>query len=129
MEKGRRVTQTIPPFIPPDWRKRNFAMSPHFKPTFAALVLIDYQVGTMQLIKNQTPDTALRNALISARTALAFDIPIVVTSSQEDRIRGPIAGALQRAMPAGCNVKRAGIVDACNGPHSKSPCRPSVVNS
>ena len=40
---------------------------PHFKPENSALILIDYQVGTMQLVKNQMPDTALRNAIKLAR--------------------------------------------------------------
>ena len=97
-------------------------MSPHFKSHSAALVFIDYQVGTMQLIKNQTPGTALRNALMLAKTALAFNMPIVVTSSQQDQIQGPIAGAIQRAIPAAykARVKRAGIVDAWNDPNFKN---------
>jgi len=62
-------------------------MSPHFKPETSALVLIDYQVGTMQLIKNLMPDEALRNAIMLAKAALALNMPIVLTSSQEDRIQ------------------------------------------
>lgn len=76
----------------------------------------------MQLIKNQTPDTALRNVVMLAKTALAFDMPIVVTSTQEHKIQGPIVGALQRAIPAAyeARVKRAGIVDAWNDPYFKN---------
>jgi hypothetical protein len=42
-------------------------MSPHFKPETSALILIDYQVGTMQLIKNLMPDEALRNVIMLAK--------------------------------------------------------------
>jgi hypothetical protein len=34
-------------------------ISPHFKPESCALVLIDHQVGTMQLVKNITSDEFL----------------------------------------------------------------------
>jgi nicotinamidase-related amidase len=97
-------------------------MSPHFKPETSALILIDYQVGTMQLIKNLMPDEALRNAIMLAKAALAFNMPIVITSSQEDHIQGPIASSLQRVLPAAyqARIKRAGIVDAWGDPHFKA---------
>ncbi len=96
-------------------------MSPHFKPHSSALVLIDYQVGTMQLIHNLAPDLALRNAILLAKAALAFNMPIVLTSSQEDRIQGPIADALQRVIPEAfaARIKRVGVVDAWSDPHFK----------
>ena len=96
-------------------------MSPHFKPETSALVLIDYQVGTMQLIKNQMPDISLRNAIALAKAALAFDMPIVLTSSQEDHLQGPIAESLQHVLPKHFaeRVKRVGVVNAWADPHSK----------
>ena len=96
-------------------------MSPHFKPESAALLLIDYQVGTMQLIRNQAPDLALRNAIMLAKAALSFDMPIVITSSQEDKIQGVIASSLQHVAPKAYaeRVKREGIVDAWGDPHFK----------
>jgi nicotinamidase-related amidase len=96
-------------------------MSPHFKPELSALVLIDYQVGTMQLIKNQTPDTSLRNAIALAKAALAFDMPVVLTSSQEDHLPSAIAGSLQRVIPKQfvARVKRAGGVNAWADPNFK----------
>ena len=74
-------------------------VSPHFKPTSSALLLIDYQVGTMQLIRNQMPETSLRNAIALAKAALAFNMPIVLTSSQEDHLQGPVAEFLQHVLP------------------------------
>jgi hypothetical protein len=49
-------------------------------------MLIDHQVGTLQLIKTTTPDTAIRNAVLLGRSAIAYDMPIVMTSGQEDSI-------------------------------------------
>lgn len=88
--------------------------SPHFKPEQSALLLIDHQVGTMQLIKNITADRAIRNAVTLATAALAFDMPIVMTSSQEDRIQGPLHPWLQRTAPDAFakRVQRHGVVNA-----------------
>lgn len=94
-------------------------MLPRFKPDSAALLLIDYQVGTLQLAKTNPSDVALRNAITLAKAPLAFDMPIVVTSSQEEKIQGRIDERLQRVIPDafGKRVKRAGIVDAWKDPN------------
>ncbi len=96
-------------------------MVPHFKPDSAALLLIDYQVGTMQLAKTTPADVSLRNAITLAKAALAFDMPIVLTSSQEDRIQGRIDERLQRVVPDAykARVKRQGVVDAWKDPAFK----------
>jgi len=93
--------------------------SPHFKPDTAALVLIDHQVGTIQLIKNITPDTSVRNAALLGQAALAYKMPIVMTSSQEDHVQGPLHPVLQEAMPKAyaARVKRVGIVNAWTDPN------------
>jgi nicotinamidase-related amidase len=93
--------------------------SPHFKPETSALVLIDHQVGTIQLIRNITSDASVRNAVILGRAALAFDMPIMMTSSQEDHIQGPVHPSLAHALPAAyaARVKRMGIVNAWDDPN------------
>lgn len=93
--------------------------SPHFTPDCAALVLIDHQVGTIQLIKNIMPETSIRNAALLGQAALAYKMPIVMTSSQEDHIQGPLHPMLQQAMPdaGAARVKRAGIVNAWTDPN------------
>lgn len=93
--------------------------SPHFKPEQCALLLIDHQVGTLQLIKNITADRAIRNAVTLTKAALAFDMPIVMTSSQEDRIQGPLHPSLQRTAPDAFakRVQRHGVVNAWDDPN------------
>lgn len=92
-----------------------------FKPETSALVLIDYQVGTLQICKTTPSDVALRNAVTLAKTALAFDMPVVLTASQEDQIQGPIAAALQHVLPEAysARVKRVGIVNCWDDPKFK----------
>jgi nicotinamidase-related amidase len=95
--------------------------APHFKPENCALVLIDHQVGTIQLIKNITSDDSVRNAVNLGKAALAFKMPIVMTTSQEDHIQGPTAQSLQNALPDAYakRVKRVGIVNAWDDPNFK----------
>ena len=93
-------------------------MSPHFKPETSALVLIDHQVGTMQLIKNIPSDVPLRNAVALAKAAKSFGMPILMTTSQEDHVQGPTADALQRVAPEAyaVRIKRTGVVNAWDDP-------------
>ena len=92
---------------------------PHFKPSSCALVLIDHQVGTTQLIKNITADQSIRNAVVLGKTALAFNMPIVMTSSMEDHIQGPLHPSIQRVLPEAhaARVQRNGIVNAWDDPN------------
>ena len=89
-----------------------------FKPETCALVLIDYQVGTLQLIKTISSDLALRNAVILAKAAKAYDMPVVLTTSQEDQIQGSLSPSLQNVLPEAFKkrVKRVGIVNAWTDP-------------
>ena len=89
-----------------------------FKPETCALVLIDYQVGTLQLIRSMSSDVSLRNAVILAKAAIAFGMPVVLTTSQEDQIQGPLAQSLQKVLPDAYKncVKRIGVVNAWADP-------------
>ncbi len=72
--------------------------SVHFKPVTSALVLIDHQVATLQLVKNLPSDVSLRNTVNLGKAAKALGMPVVMTCSQQDRIQGPIAPSLQRVL-------------------------------
>lgn len=93
--------------------------SPHFKPETSALILIDHQVGTMQLIKNISADRSVTNAVHLGKAALAFGMPVVMTSSQEDHVQGPLHPALQKALPEAyaARIRRVGIVNAWDDPN------------
>jgi nicotinamidase-related amidase len=96
-----------------------FEMSNQFTPENSAVVLVDYQVGSLQLIRNNSSDQSLRNAVMLAKAAKAYGIPIVLTTSQEDHIQGPLAPALQHISPEAYKnrVKRVGIVNAWADPN------------
>ena len=100
-------------------KKNGYTMKGQFTPENSVLVLVDYQVGTLQLIRTSSSDLCLRNAVTLASAAKALKIPVVLTSSQEDRIQGPISPALQKALPDAfkARVKRQGIVNAWGDPN------------
>jgi len=89
-------------------------MSKLFTPENSALLLIDHQVGTMQLIKNIDVAQAKRMSLALAKAASILGIPTVLTSSQEERLQGPLLPELQEILPDAFErrIKREGIVNA-----------------
>ncbi|MEB3269820.1 MAG: isochorismatase family protein, partial [Leptolyngbya sp.] len=82
----------------------------------SALLLIDHQVGTMQLIKNLPLEVVKRNAIALAKTAKILNIPVILTSSQEGNAQGPLIPELQEILPGSFanRIQRAGIVNAWN---------------
>jgi nicotinamidase-related amidase len=97
-------------------------MSTPFRPSDTALLLIDHQVGTMQLIRNIAMADAKRNALALAKAARILGLPVVLTSSQEDRVQGPLVPEIAEILPEAfaARVQRAGIVNAWTDPAFKS---------
>ena len=93
-----------------------------FGPSDSALLLIDHQVGTMKLIKNIPLEMVKRNTLALAKTAKILGIPVVLTSSQEQNVQGPLLPELEGILPEAfaARVKRAGIVNAWNDPNFKA---------
>ncbi|MGL6342191.1 MAG: isochorismatase family protein [Waterburya sp.] len=87
-----------------------------FQPEDTALLLIDHQIGTMQLIKNIPLDVVKRHTIALAKTAKILNMPVVLTSSQEENIQGSLLPELEEILPEAfaARVKRAGIVNAWN---------------
>jgi nicotinamidase-related amidase len=102
-----------------------YVMSGQFTPDNCALVLIDHQVGTLQFVHTMSPETSLQNAIMLAKAAKAYDMPVVLTTSQEDHAQGPTAPALQEALPEAYKhrVKRTGIVNAWADPNFSAAVR------
>ncbi|MBE9139793.1 isochorismatase family protein [Nodosilinea sp. LEGE 07088] len=92
-----------------------------FTPQDSALLLIDHQVGTMQLIKNIPLDQVKRNAIALAKTATILGIPVVMTSSQEQNLQGALMPELAAILPDiyEKRIQRAGIVNAWHDPNFK----------
>jgi nicotinamidase-related amidase len=87
---------------------------PIFTPKNSALLLIDHQTGTMQLIKNMPLAVVKRNALALAKVAKILNKPVVLTSSQEEMFQGPLLPELADIVPDAfaARIKRTGIVNA-----------------
>lgn len=92
-----------------------------FTSTDSALLLIDHQIGTMKFIKNIPLDVVKRNTLALAKTAKILGVPVVLTSSQEQNVQGPLLPELERVLPEAfaARIRRAGIVNAWNDPNFK----------
>lgn len=93
-----------------------------FRADNTALLLIDHQVGTMQLIRNIDSAGAGRMALALAKAAKILGLPVVLTSSQEDHVQGPLMPELEEILPEAfaARVKRDGIVNAWADPSFKA---------
>lgn len=79
-----------------------------------ALLLIDHQVGTMQLIKNIDRELAAKQSIALAKMAKILKLPVVITSSQEDRAQGPILPEIAALLPEAheARIRRPGVVNA-----------------
>ena len=87
----------------------------------SALLLIDHQVGTMQLIKNIDRELAAKQSIALAKMAKILNMPVVITSSQEDRAQGPILPEIAKILPEAhdARIKRPGVVNAWAYPDFK----------
>lgn len=79
-----------------------------------ALLLIDHQVGTMQLIKNIDSQLAAKQSIALAKMAKILNLPTVITSSQEENAQGPILPEIAAILPDehAARIKRPGVVNA-----------------
>ena len=85
----------------------------------AAMVLIDHQVGTIEWMHSAPKKDVIRNVLALAKTAKELGMPVVLTSSQEDQVQGPMLPELKEILPEAYEnrVKRGGIADAFDDPN------------
>ncbi len=97
-------------------------MPNRFSADTSALLLIDHQIGTMQLIKNIDRELVAKQSIALAKMAKILNMPVVITSSQEDRAQGPILPAIAEILPKAyaTRVKRPGIVNAWAYPDYRS---------
>ena len=93
-----------------------------FKPETSALLLIDHQVGVMQMIKTLQVDDVKRLVLAIAKAAKVLKMPIILTTSVETAFQQPIFKELAEVLPAEykARIKRKGIVNAWTDPNFKA---------
>lgn len=85
-----------------------------FDPGDTAILLIDHQEGTMSWVRSTPLKEMKQNALALAKAAKALGMPLLLTSSLEERVQGPLMPELQDVAPEefGARIRRAGVVNA-----------------
>lgn len=85
-----------------------------FNPDNAAMLLIDHQIGTMGWTHSHDINLVKQNAIKLAKIAAALNLPVILTSSMETYVQGPLIPELQEILPDAyaARIKRPGIVNA-----------------
>lgn len=80
----------------------------------AALLLIDHQDGTIGWVNSMPRDVLKRNVILLAKAATILGMPIVMTSSMESFVQGPMIRELAEIAPEAykSRIQRMGIIDA-----------------
>ena len=101
---------------------RRAIMKDKFSTENAAMLLIDYQEGTIKLAQNVPREQIIRNMRALARVAVETGMPLVLTSSMESEFQGPTLDDLKEIAPEAYEkrVKRAGVVDCWDDPNFKA---------
>lgn len=93
-----------------------------FDPDETFMLLIDHQDGTLNFVRNVSREGIVQNTRALARVAKALDMPVVLTSSQEDQAQGPLIDDLKEILPEAYEqrVRRGGIANAWGDPGFKA---------
>jgi len=85
-----------------------------FTPENSAILLIDHQTGTMGWTHSHDINLVKQNAIKLAKIAQALKLPVVLTTSMEENVQGPLIPELEQILPEAyaARVKRPGIVNA-----------------
>ena len=101
------------------------AASPHLlTPDNCALVLIDHQAGLAFGVQSMDRQVLLNNTVALARTALAFDLPVVISTSATKVYSGPLLPDLQAELPTHPVIDRRSM----NGEGAAWSCRDCRCN-
>jgi nicotinamidase-related amidase len=76
------------------------------KPEECAMLLVDFQAGLGFGVESLPVQVVLNNAVALARTAAAFKIPVIVSTSASRVYSGPFLPGLQEALPSVKPIER-----------------------
>lgn len=79
---------------------------PLLTPTDCALVLVDVQAGLAFATASSDRQVLRSNAVALARTAVAFDVPVVVSTSASKVYSGPLIPPLRAVLPDVTPIER-----------------------
>jgi len=76
------------------------------KPEECAMLLVDFQAGLGFGVESLPVQVVLNNAVALARTAAAFNIPVIASTSASRVYSGPFLPGLQEALPSVKAIER-----------------------
>jgi len=83
-----------------------------FTPENSAIVLVDHQSGLLLGVQDLDQDMVRRNAAALARTAMIFEMPVILTTSAEEGPNGPLIPQVTGELPDTRIIQRTGEIDA-----------------
>lgn len=76
------------------------------KPEEWMMLLVDFQAGLGFGVKSIPRQVVINNAVALARTAVAFKVPVIASTSASRVYSGPLLPALQEALPSVKTIER-----------------------
>src|SRR5215469_6973669 len=76
------------------------------KPEECAMLLVDFQAGLRFRVESMPVQVVLNNAIALARTAAAFKVPVIASTSSSRVYSGPLLPGLQEALPSVKAIER-----------------------
>jgi len=80
--------------------------------TRAALALVDHQVGLLLGVHDHDQEELRRNVIALVKTAKAYRLPVVITTSADDGPNGALLAELAAELPDAPVIRRPGEIDA-----------------
>lgn len=80
------------------------------------LLIVDHQLGLLQLVKDYTTAEFRNNVLAHAELGKLFDLPVIMTTSAETGPNGPLPKEITQMYPNAPLIKRNGEVNAWDNP-------------
>ncbi len=87
-------------------------MKQAFTTSNSLIVLVDHQVMTLEWVKSLPKETVVAGCRVLARMAVAYDMPLILTTTMEDYV-GPTIPQIQEVAPTAFvnRFKRGGSLD------------------
>ena len=76
------------------------------KPEECVMLLVDFQAGLGFGVESIPRQVVINNAVALARTAVAFKVPVIASTSASRVYSGPLLPALQEALPSVKTIER-----------------------
>ena len=95
-------------------------IAPNFSPTDSIVMLVDHQTGTLGWVKSLPQDTVTTACRVLARMAVAYDMPLVLTTTMEQQVGETIPDIQSLAPDAYAKrYARGGELDCWDDPKLK----------